>query len=385
MIPTPASAPSPPAAPAGCGWTSPRTTPSRRDATMTAAMRSRAPSLAAVALVISTGCSGTLPPSEWVTDIPRGECVVTLEHGDATGRWSLEHHHAADGRVLSGTNRLRYHGRAWERFDYDDAGRLSGIHFYEEVGEEDFPCAAEGGCYVPPLRTVVHVRLEHDAAGRLTRRTDDDRTYERAGQEYRTRVSARRDVRYDYDDAGRLSRIRSGEGDTRLVYEGGALRRLIRDARYPRRTDVEVDRAGRITATSLHTCTPERDCRLTRRVTYRYDDAGLLVEALAFDPTGEDAGERREWTYDGSRVVRAARVELSATEEERSRHVLEYAYDDRGRLTVVMENGNPRARFRYEGACDRLPEPTGPSALADLGARACVRSPGYVLDECTVR
>src|SRR5690606_27769271 len=83
------------------------------------------------AACVAAGCASTLPESEWVTEQPRGACVVAIEHTDGTGSWTLEHHHDAEGRVLSGAARLRYHGRAWERFEYDAQGRLAEIFSYE--------------------------------------------------------------------------------------------------------------------------------------------------------------------------------------------------------------------------------------------------------------
>lgn len=336
-----------------------------------------------VGLVITSGCAATLPESEWVTERPRGECVVTIERGDATGTWTLEHHYAADGRVLSGTARLRYHGRAWERFEHDDAGRLVAIYSYEEIDAESFPCAAEGGCDTPARRVLSRVHVEHDPAGRLSRWAFEERTFgRRPDGTYAARTSEGRDVSYRYDDAGRLVASEGGNGSTRYVYEADRLVRVERDADYPWFDTVEHDAEGRIVGFDHHACTPERECHVTYQHRYAYDDQGRLVRADLTDADGSSPPTYTLFDYEGERVVRRTRVERLATGEQR--RVREHTYDARGRLIATVEDGQPRERRSYAGTCDAVTTgPAAPSPLLDLGARPCVRSPAYVLDECS--
>lgn len=339
-------------------------------------------------LCLACGCVATLPESAWVTDVPQGECTVHVMRGDATGEWQLVHHHAADGRVLSGTTRLRYHGNGWERFVYDEGGALIAIHSYEEIGEEDFPCDAEGGCYTPPRRVVGRTDVEWDESGRLSRTSFETVDYGRRDGSYRQRSGEHHDLRYEYE-GGRLSTLRSstsnGGATTTLHYEGERLTRIVRDARYPRRTAVETDAAGRILRTEYETCTPSYECRVTRVSRYRYDDAGLLVRADYDDPTGDSPSSFATWEYEGGRVVRSRKAEIARDGSEVSVHTFEYDYDELGRIVEVRADDRVRERRRYEGTCDQVgAAPQAPSALADQGVRPCIRSPGYVLDTCTV-
>ena len=340
-----------------------------------------------VMLMCVAGCSRTLPESEWITDVPQGECTVFVMRGDATGEWELAHHYTADGRVLSGTTRLRYHGNGWERFVYEGE-RLIAIHSYEEIAEEDFPCDAEGGCYTPPRRVVARTDVSWDDAGRLARTSFETVDYGRSDDgSYRRRSGEHHDLRYEY--AGdRLTTLRSstreGSATTTLHYEGERLTRIVRDAEYPRRTAVETDASGRILRTEYETCTPTYECRVTRVSRYTYDDAGRLVRADYEDPTGDSLPSFATWEYRAGRVVRTSKADLSNGNEV-SAHTFAYAYDELGRLVEVEADGRIRERRRYEGACDRVGRDAFvPSALADQGLRPCIRSPGYVLDTCSV-
>lgn len=334
-------------------------------------------------------CSRTLPDSEWVTDVPEGECTVYRTLGDATGEWELAQHYAADGRVLSGRTRLRYHGSGWERFVYDDDDRLVTIHSYEEIAEEDFPCEAEGGCYTPPRRVVGRTDVSWDESGRLVRTSFETVDYGRAsGGSYRRRSGEHRDLRYEYE-GDRLATLRSstreGGATTTLRYEGERLTRIVREAEYPRRTAVETDANGRIVRTEYETCTPSHECRVSRVSRYTYDDAGQLVRADYEDPSGDSLPSFRTWEYEAGRVVRSYKADIARNGNEVSAHTFAYAYDELGRVVQVDADGRVRERRRYEGACDRVgTDALLPSALADQGVRPCIRSPGYVLDTCGI-
>ena len=336
-----------------------------------------------VGLAMAAGCASTLPEREWVTERPRGECVVTLERSDATGSWTLDHQYDAEGRVLSGSARLRYDGRAWERFGYDAAGRLSEIASYEEIDAESFPCAAEGGCDTPQRRWVARARVEHDEAGRLRRFRSEERTYElRPDGVYESRTSESRDLSYHYDGAGRLIAIGTGNGTTRFTYEGERLVRVERDADYPWLDVVEHDAEGRIVAVHHSNCTPQRECHVTVETRYAYDDQGRLVREERTNVDSSPPRTETRFEYEGDRVVRRTYVEHQPA-GERTR-VREHAYDERGRLVATIEDGLPRERRSYEGACDAVVTgPRSPSPLVDLGAQPCLRSPAYVLDACS--
>lgn len=216
-----------------------------------------------VGLVVASGCASTLPASEWVTELPRGACVVAIEHTDGTGSWTLEHHHDAEGRVLSGSARLRYHGRAWERFAYDARGRLAEI-----------------------------AALRHSS------------------------------------------------------------------------------------------CTRERECHVTYEMRYSYDDEGRLVREHRTHADSSPRESEVAWEYEGERVVRRTTTTRYAASAET--RVREYAYDALGRVVAMIDDGQLRERRRYEGACGSVPAPpSAPSALAAASALPCLRSPAYVLDECS--
>lgn len=336
-----------------------------------------------IGLVVASGCASTLPASEWVSEQPRGACVVAIERTDGTGSWTLEHHHDAEGRVLSGTARLRYHGRAWERFGYDERGRLAEIFSYEEIEAEDFPCAAEGGCYTPRRRWVAHTRVEHDDAGRLRRWASHERTFglERDGR-YVERTNEGRELSYRYDGAGRVVEIRSGLGTRRLSYQGDRLVRIDADHEYPWFDVVEHDGRGRIVAVRHSNCTPQRECHVTYEVRYAYDDEGRLVREHRTNADSSPRESEVVWGYDGDRVVRRTSTDHYAGAVDA--RVREHEYDARGRLVAVIDDGQLRERWRFEGACDAVTTgPAAPSPLAALGALPCARSPAYVLDECS--
>ncbi len=341
--------------------------------------------LALLAALATGACAASLPEVRPWPGPPEGSaCRVVIERSDATGSWELEHHHAADGRVLAGTTRLRYHGVGWERFDYDEAGSLRAIELHEAIEAESFPCGSEEGCDTPPLREMTYVRVQHDEEGRLTEWDLAKRTENLVDGSWSVRTRESNDLSYSYGEGGRLAALHGSNGTTRFLYDGEQLVRVERDADYPWYRTIEHDSSGRIVRMVHMSCTRERVCGATQRIFFVYDADGRLVRAEHSDPSGSEAPTIDAWEYDGERVVRASRATARAAGEEAQ--VFEYAYDEEGRLASVTENGRLREAYRYEGECDALrTRPATPSAEGLVGASTCHFSPGYVLDTCATR
>lgn len=320
------------------------------------------------------GCAPLLGQADWPTELPAGACTVTVTREDATGTWDLVRVYDAEGHIQGGTTRLAYSGRGREIFDWE-AGRLRRVRSYDERDAYDFPCDAEGGCSTPASREVVDTTFTYDEAGRPASRTREDSRYALVDGAYRRQRYEHQRTRWEFEGE-RLRAIHDDMGTTRFRWEDGRVTRVDREAHYPRHTTVEHDEAGRVIRTRYETCTPDDVCEVSEVTSFRYDAEGRLQRLETVDPREEAHAAPRttEWAYEGPRLLRRTEVDGTRT------HVLEYAYDARGRLIQVTENGSVRARYAYEGRCDAVQDaPEPPTAARELGLETCTPSPGYVL------
>lgn len=345
----------------------------------------RAPLLAALLLV--SGCVRTLSADEWVTALPHGACRVDIDLPNEERVKRLERHHAADGRVLSGTalSLLQSDGRAWERFGYDDRARLAEIRSYEEINAEDFPCAVEGGCYSPARRVLTQTTLLSDDAGRLVRWASEAVTYQRGyGGQFTSIRTERTDRRYTYDDTGRLVAIDKDGTRYQVLYDvqGRLVRLTNRGCGYSVNKSATYDARGRIVLTEVESCVRSSGCRVTDRTQYTYDDAGRVVRADHTDPTGGSHSSYRLFAYQGDHMTRVTYANFYPGAEERT--VYDYTFDERGHLTSRAQDGLVFERYRYTGACDAIEtDVRAPSPLADIDAVVCHSSPAFLMvDHC---
>ncbi|MER6032085.1 DUF6531 domain-containing protein [Streptomyces sp. NPDC001851] len=228
-------------------------------------------------------------------------------------------------------------GRTWT-YDYDEAGRL--------VAETDF-----NG------RTLTYV---HDAAGNLTARTNGAGEVLYFTRDARGRVVEQRDdagdiTRYEYGDAGRLSRAHNA--DAEIVLERDALGRVLSEAVNGGTTTYEYNVLG----------------RCTRRVTpsglvstWTYDEAGrpaaLHSDAgwLAFThdalgreterQVGESVRLAQRWSATGRLTTQSVTATVTSSEADRLLQHRSYAYRADGYVTEIRELTSGTRQFDLDGA-----------------------------------
>ncbi len=236
-------------------------------------------------------------------------------------RWAFD----ARGALIEHDYNPEYHSRARLLFRRDSSGRLLAIDYRYERAAEDFPCASEGGCYMPPVSAQGRVELEYER-GKIVRRVDA-----------RSNGPLRIDT-FRYDAQGRRVEHSSPSGVERYEYTNGALvRRRAWDFSHGHGDELFVyDAANRLTEVQRQMCGSICGARQSKRLsyttqgwlervshpegsvdTYRYDDAGRIIE--------RGDGERvRAW----------------------------YRYDDAGRISAWGTGEQPLREYRYSvGAC----------------------------------
>lgn len=196
-----------------------------------------------------------LPSSRFVRIQELDPLTLTLAY-DGEGRLVQETIAAADGGApLSSTSFVR-----------DASGRLVAVERTGELVEEERETIVwEDGRIVSRDTELGGVRVEHDEAGHVVRRSDS------SGE-----TSAV--TRYVYDSDGRVSTV------TRELFEDSDEPGATSTARF------EYDGAGRLAACALD----EDEARL--RIVYAYDGEGRLVRRAAIDPASDEE-EAWAWAY----------------------------------------------------------------------------------------
>lgn len=306
-----------------------------------------------------------------------GRCVAAVDPLGARTERTFD----PMGRVLTETDPL---GRV-TRYDYDAAGRQTRrvdptgsvlSWAYDDTGRlrdsfagDELLASVERDLEARTVRVREGesvAELVFDANGRLVRRLRDgiglSWGYDADGRRTSFVGVDGQQTRYEYDAAGRVAAVQVPELGRAVIdrdaigrivsmsapglyaswtWRGGAVARLevSRDG-VTRRTEIERDESGRVTAESTDDL----------RTAYGYDEAGQLVEARRSD------GSVTGYTYDAAgRLVREV-VDGQTTS---------YAYDAAGQL-LSRRGPDGQVEFGYDAAGRRVRE-IGPAGERRFG------------------
>lgn len=143
--------------------------------------------------------------------------------------------------------------------------------------------------------------------------------------------------RYGYDVYGRVTEIRTGEGNTvKIRYDGGGYvaerTETNKSGELLYRFKYRYDESGNLTEAE------ETVGNFTRRKKYVYDGFGRLTEE------SDGAGSRREYAYSGERLSRITENGVCRT----------MRYDDRGRTVRVTDGDWAAESYCYDNCGDRI-------------------------------
>ncbi|MDR1282341.1 MAG: VWA domain-containing protein, partial [Opitutaceae bacterium] len=300
---------------------------------------------------------------------------VTETEYDPTGNVTKTTHHPAPGSGETVTTEETWYdaenhpvltkdsANHWTRTGYDSMGRVVATW---DLGTHATLAEAE----TAPLSPLPSSASEYDLAGQVTATTDalgNRTTYEYDGAGRRTKVTSPTGqvTRSTYDAAGNLSAVTDAAGNiTRHYYDAGNRRT---ETQFPdgTRTSTIYDELGRRTATI------DAEGKTTR---YIYDEAGRLAAifdaaqqatSFAYDDLGRQTaqidaeGRKTSYTYNtaGQRATRT----LPGGQTE------SYAYNPDGSLASKTDFNGETVTFTYDGF-GRLIAQTPSTAVLARGA-----------------
>ncbi|MGJ3238100.1 MAG: RHS repeat-associated core domain-containing protein [Anaerolineae bacterium] len=221
-------------------------------------------------------------------------------------------------------------------YDYDPAGRLTGIRYNDDTPDVIYSYDTLGN-----LDAVGAIELAHDVFGRMTQLTDVDTLgyeYDSAGNRI-TRISNTLGTTgYTYNGNYAVEQITFGDQQVSLSYDAsGRVDRMIRGNLT---STISYDENNRITRVAHFTVNGAQTTRLDLFI-YNYDTVGNLVKVERVDASGLTSEVSYGYDID-QRLV----SERWLSNEGETFYVVTYRYDAVGNRIEETRNGRI-TRYTY--------------------------------------
>lgn len=227
------------------------------------------------------------------------------------------------------------------RYEYNEYGQMV-LHETPELGQTRFSYDAFGRTTGIRYSDGRSVDMSYDMLGRMTAMTDWDGSmeveYDPMGRPVSVKDTSGNMLRYSHDRAGHRTALQYPDGRTASYVVDGA----------GRPSEIRTD-AGSIRFTygenGLVNC-KEAD---GARVLYEYLEDGRTGSITYYDAAGKES--EISLTYDA-----CGNIETKTTwyRDQDVTTVLSYEYDELGRLTSVLENGEPIRVYAYDAFGNRI-------------------------------